>query len=191
MSREQIARAFIPENFQSGVNLLGKTYKIINLVEGGVLGVGGFALFFLLLKATGLTIETTIGIAICVGAGLVFLGASGIDDEPLHEYVKNVILFYKNRRTAIYNKKPKKDAKHFELEGDDIKTELLPKEVLAQLYEQYKKKLTDSSRAKMLEQEQNSDGEEVEYIFDDDIEALEELNSKNKKKKGKKVDEKE
>lgn len=183
MNRQQVAEAYIPENFQSGINLFGKTYKITNVIEAIVLGVGGFCLIFFPLKMLGIAVESAIAFGLCLGGGLAYFGISGINNEPLHTFLKNVLLFYKSKRTTYYNKKPKKNAKHISLEGEEIKTELLPAEQLALLYEKYKKKALQNSREKMLEQEQTHEGDGIEYIFDDDEEFLEELESKKKGKK--------
>lgn len=182
---QYIATGYVPNNYQSGVNVLGKTFKVFNLVEAGILGIGSFLLTYFILKKFSVSTETMLATSICMCAPFILLGLNGIDNESLHEYISHIIMHFKNRRIVKYNPKVKKNIKRIDLEGIGGQTELLPKEKIMMIYEKYKKQLDDNSRAKMLEQEKLAQENGVEYIFDDDEEMLEKYNLLPKKKKGK------
>lgn len=199
MEQERIRTSFIPENFQSGVNFFGKSYSIINLVEGGILLLlfGGGT--FVLLKGFQLSMETVIGVSLSLGLPAAFIGVTGINNEPIHTCILNVIKFFKNRRITVYNPRIKIEAKPVGSDGDTtLQADMLPREKVMKYYEQFKNKMDERNRNKMLENEESQGKEEQQYFFEDDIgiiempdELLPNSKKKKKKKKGENVDEKE
>lgn len=86
---QYIATGYVPNNYQSGVNVLGKTFKVFNLVEAGILGIGSFLLTYFILKKFSVSTETMLATSICMCAPFILLGLNGIDNESLHEYISH------------------------------------------------------------------------------------------------------
>lgn len=198
MEEERIRSAFIPDNFQTGINVMGKSYTIISLIEGGALLLlfGGGT--FIILRNFNVAIETVIGVSLAVGAPLGALGVMGINNEPLHTFFLNVIKYFKNRRIAKYNPRIKTEAKPVGADGDTtLQADMLPRDKVIKYYEQFKSKMDERSRNKMLESEEQQNNQEQQYYFEDDIgiidmpgELMSNTNKKQKKqKKGGKADE--
>lgn len=185
MEDEKVMSAFIPKNFQSGVNLLGKSYPILSLAEGGVLFVlfGGGS--FVILNKFNLDTATIVGISISLGLPLGIIGVMGINDEPLHIFIKNVIKYFKNKRTVYYNPKVKRKAHPAtEPTEQELQAELLPRDKLLKKYEQFKATMDEKNRKKMLENEENASSEETDTMyFEDDEDITSEVEKPKKDKK--------
>lgn len=137
----------IPPNFENGINFLGLSFKPIYLIEGAVCGILAFlGFFFLFRKFFGMSdIGQTAGISLVFAGILTFLGIRGVNDEPISTCLYNLITFVKNKRTAFYNPRVKKEAVSFEEErvNTDPAAEAIPRERILALINNLKEKHSD------------------------------------------------
>lgn len=141
---EQYKERFIPPNFENGVNIFGLNFKAVFLIEGGVLGVISFFLFFFAIKDLfGITdFGQTAGISIAFASVIAFFGIKGINDEPLTTFLFNLMLFAKGRRTAFYNPRVKEEAVSYTKEREELdpSAEAIPRERILALIDEMKEK---------------------------------------------------
>lgn len=156
----------IPKNFQAGINLFGGSYEFGNIIQGIIMaGLGVFIIFggckFLHINAS---IESRIGFALALGGTLGYLGLAGIEGETLIGLIKNIILFEKNKRTAYYNPRIKKEACTCVFERED---EILPRDKILMMYDKYKQEINKKDQDKAL-MSQFSLNENEDMFFNDD-----------------------
>lgn len=141
---ENYRERFIPPNFENGINILGLSFQAIYLIEGGLLGIAAFLGFFFLFKNAFQMSDfgQIVGFSLVFAAILAFLGIRGINDEPLSTFLVNLIQFAKNKRTAYYNPRVKKEAVSYteERESSDTAQEAIPRERILALIEDIKEK---------------------------------------------------
>ena len=187
-TEEKISVAPIPANYETGINLLGKSYSLIRIIEGGCLllifGVGSY----ILLRKINVDIAVSLSIALCLGAPFGALGIFGINDEALHTFIKNIFIYLKRKRIVYRNPRVRTEAKPVKLsEIDDGEIELLPREKVIKMYEQFKENINKANRNK-AQDEENTD-EYANLYFEDDegiVEMPDEMLSKKELKARKK-----
>lgn len=181
---------YIPDNYGTGVNLLGLHFSVRNFIEGIVLGVILFLLnillFFVIFNINFINNGTKIGFAIMFGGVGLALGIKGFNDEPITVFIKNALDYKKKKRVAYYNPKFKKKYKPYLMEANE-NVQLLPKEKIMAIYEKYKQKVEKRNESKLLEQQKihnNYDATRM-YFYDDDesIEKPYEYMTKAERKK--------
>ena len=174
MKQDEIRQQhYIPENYSTGINLIGMNFKFRNVIEGGILavffGIIGFIIFS---KMTFLDVGTRIGLVVSVAAIGLVLGVVGLNDEPLSVYVANWIKWRKNRRSAFYNPHIKGESVPYIYEYQS-EMESLPRERIMAFYRKYKSDLEKKEREKMLEFQKTNTFDETSMFFEDDEGYLE------------------
>ena len=174
MKQDEIRQQhYIPENYSTGINLIGMNFKFRNVIEGGILavffGIIGFIIFS---KMTFLDVGTRIGLVVSVAAIGLVLGVVGLNDEPLSVYVANWIKWRKNRRSAFYNPHIKGESIPYIYEYQS-EMESLPRERIMAFYRKYKSDLEKKEREKMLEFQKTNTFDETSMFFEDDEGYLE------------------
>ncbi len=174
MKQDEIRQQhYIPENYSTGINLIGMNFKFRNVIEGGILavffGIIGFIIFS---QMTFLDVGTRIGLVVSVAAIGLVLGVVGLNDEPLSVYVANWIKWRKNRRSAFYNPHIKGESIPYIYEYQS-EMESLPRERIMAFYRKYKSDLEKKEREKMLEFQKTNTFDETSMFFEDDEGYLE------------------
>lgn len=100
-SSEQYRQYVIPENVTDGGYIKG--FRKRNAYEGAVLALIGF----ILLLPFHFEGTTRISATIFVCGPLLLLGAVGVEGDPLSVFVKNSVMWLKNRAPILYNNTPR------------------------------------------------------------------------------------
>ena len=185
----------IPENYATGINVLGFNFKTRNAIEGIMLALifaaVGALVFF---QFDFIDIGTKIGFIISFGAIGLVLGLIGINDEPISVFVGNKLAFRRRKRTAFYNPRIKSEAIPYVFEYRDAK-DRLPKEKIIAFYRKYKADIEKREQERMLEFQATNTFDETSMFFKDDEgivdKPVEYMNSSEYKSYMKKVRKKE
>lgn len=182
MEDERPISTFVPDNIQTGINVLGKAYTFSRLVEGGALAIVFGISNFLILRKLLNDMTTIISVSLCVALVFGAFGVMGINDEALHEFIINVIKFIKRKRVTYYNPRIKDELKPITIDSSDTGNEnLLPRDILLKKYDEFKMAMDEKNRNRMLENESNNDSENIEMVFEDD-QMLQEKGQRKKNK---------
>ena len=159
---------YIPENYSTGINLVGMNFKPRNFAEGCVLAaIFGFIGYLIMNQINFIDIGTKIGLVVSMmGIGLV-LGVLGLNDEPLSVFLANRIKWRNKRRTAFYNPRIKDETIPYIYEYESERASL-PREKIAAFYRKYKKDLEKKEQEKMLEFQKTNTFDETSMFFKDD-----------------------
>lgn len=125
----------IPENFESSINFIGFNFKTRNLIEGGIIGV---VPSFLICTYAPIGMKAKLYLVVLVVLPFAFLGLTGIHGDPLSKRIALYFRYKKRRRMCIYNPRIKDEIVPMAFMHD--KVQMLPKEKLRMLYDNYKKK---------------------------------------------------
>ena len=163
---------YFPENYSTGINVLGMNFKFRNFFEGVVLafvlaGLSIYGLSFLTFIDSGTKIGLVLSFAL---VGLV-LGVLGINDEPISVFVMNKMRFTSRKRTAFYNPHIKTNPEARKIPYAYVykqEKEAMPKERLMAFYRKYKSDLEKSEMAKMVEFQKTNTFDETTMFFKDD-----------------------
>ena len=174
MKQDEVRRQhYIPENYSTGINLVGMNFRFRNVLEGGVLAIAFGALGYLAFFQMGfIDVGTRIGLIISVAAIGLVLGIVGLNDEPISEYMANRLRWRKNRRSAFYNPHIKGEAIPYIYEYES-EMQSLPREKIIAFYRKYKTELEKKEREKMLEFQKTNTFDETSMFFEDDEGYLE------------------
>ena len=174
MKQDEVRRQhYIPENYSTGINLIGMNFRFRNVLEGGVLAIAFGALGYLAFSQMGfIDVGTRIGLIISVAAIGLVLGIVGLNDEPISEYMTNRLRWRKNRRSAFYNPHIKGEAIPYIYEYES-EMQSLPRERIIAFYRKYKTELEKKEREKMLEFQKTNTFDETSMFFEDDEGYLE------------------
>ena len=161
-------QCYIPNNYSTGINLLGFTFKTRNLLEGVVLGaiIGGLALL-VIRQIKIIDIGTTIGLVISFALIGFIVGVAGINDEPISVFVKNKFDFSKKVRTAFFNPHTKDDTVPYFYEYQKEK-DSLPREKIVAFYRKYKANIELAEQQRMEEFQKTNTFDETTMFFLDD-----------------------
>ena len=178
MHDEQYVTRHIPENFESGINAFGMSFRARFIVEGGLLGLlfGGISYFYLV-SVNAFDIGTRIGISIALDALFMILGLKGINDEPISEFLMHLVAFSKGKNTAYYNPRIKTEAKP--LAVDDMSE--LPKEKLLSLAVKVKDELKEKAQLRAQNRTENEKPDEI-IVFEDDLKLKERKHAKKRER---------
>ena len=164
---------FIPENYSTGINLIGMNFHFRNVIEGGVLAIVFGALGYLVFSQMNfIDVGTRIGLIISVAAIGLVLGVIGLNDEPLSDYMANRLRWRKNRRSAFYNPHIKGESIPYIYEYES-EMQALPREKIMAFYRKYKEELEKKERERMLEFQKTNTFDETSMFFEDDEGYLE------------------
>ena len=182
--QEQPYEIFIPENYKTKSNFLGYEVKIANVIEGFAFGLIPVLIgIFVLPKIPFIDSETNLSITTTFAFALGLFGFIGIDDELVITWLLDILKFKQSRRIAYYNPRVKKEA--HSIFADNDKQDMLPREKIIKLYENYKAQLDSKNRELAHEQEKQFDQAETMY-FEDDLgfinKPIEYMTAKEKKK---------
>lgn len=182
--QEQPYEIFIPENYKTKSNFLGFEVKIANVIEGFAFALIPVLIgIFLLPKIPIIDSETNLSITTTFAFAFGLFGFIGIDDELVITWLLDILKFKQSRRIAYYNPRVKKEAHSIFAEND--KQDMLPREKIIKLYENYKAQLDNKNRELAHEQEKQFDQAETMY-FEDDLgfinKPFEYMTAKEKKK---------
>ena len=163
---------YFPENYSTGINVLGMNFKFRNFLEGVVLalilaGISIYGLSFVTFIDSG----TKIGLVFSFALVGMILGVLGINDEPISVFVLNKMRFTGHKRTAFYNPhiKTKQEARKVPyVYIYKQEKEAMPKEKLMAFYRKYKADLEKSEMAKMVEFQKTNTFDETTMFFKDD-----------------------
>ena len=164
---------YIPENYSTGINLVGMNFRFRNVIEGGVLALAFGALGYLVFSQMSfLDVGTMIGLVVSVAAIGLVLGIVGLNDEPISIYMANRLRWRKNRRSAFYNPHIKGESVPYVYEYES-EMQSLPREKIMAFYRKYKSDLEKKEREKMLEFQKTNTFDETSMFFEDDEGYLE------------------
>lgn len=181
MRDEQYVTRHIPANFESGITVIGMSFNIRFMIEGGLLGIlGGLGSYLYLTSVEAADSGTIIGISIAIGAILLVFGLKGINDEPISLFLMHLLKFSREKQTAYYNPRVKTEAKP-SIIGEQ---ETLPREKLDGFILTLKEKLKDQS-AKRAENITESETKDEIIVFSDDLAYIEA--NKPKKERGRRA----
>lgn len=171
---ERVAIVNIPNNFESGINILGTACQTSDVVQGVVLASIPLAIIFILLPALDVQIGTStkFGIALATAGPLFYLGISGINGDSLVKFISNVIRFQNTRRTAYFNPRIKKEARSI-LNETVEEHEMLPRDKLLVFYKKYKNVVDSKEREKIIEEQKAVDEQGNNIYFSDDVGVIE------------------
>lgn len=164
---------YIPENYSTGINLVGMNFKFRNVIEGGILALVFGALGYVVFSQMNfLDVGTMIGLVISVAAIGLVLGIIGLNDEPISIYMANRLRWRRNRRSAFYNPHIKGESVPYIYEYES-EMQSLPREKIMAFYRKYKSDLEKKERDKMLEFQKTNTFDETSMFFEDDEGYLE------------------
>lgn len=153
-SSEQYRQYVIPENVTDGGYIKG--FRKRNAIEGGILAAIGFILLLPLHLAGTSRISTTI----FVSGPLFLVGAIGVEGDPLSVFVKNSVMWLKNRSPMLFNNTPRI------LEESPVDSALEASDMKAAFFDKL-----DAVRTKMQTSglgDNMVEGEDFEFVADRD-----------------------
>ncbi|MBR5755356.1 MAG: hypothetical protein IKX97_06030 [Erysipelotrichaceae bacterium] len=164
---------YIPENYSTGINLIGMNFKFRNVLEGGTLSVVfGIFGYSVISRMAFLDVGTMIGLVVSVAAIGLVLGITGLNDEPLSVYIANRLMWRRNRRSAFYNPHIKGWCIPYIYEYEN-EMRSLPREKIMAFYRNYRSDLEKKEREKILEFQKTNTFDETSMFFEDDEGYLE------------------
>lgn len=181
--KEQIISVPIPKNAIKD-KILGVEANWMNLVQAVLFASIPLLIGYLLNKVFIFYDAKTFVIVIGMAAvGLGYLGLTGIDGMTLGDYLINYLNFNKNKRRTFYNPRVKTEIKSG-LVNDDENTEMLPREKLNKLIENFNKKIKENDQKEAYDN-MNTEDDNDDFSFEDDIELEKEKTTKEEKGKKK------
>ena len=181
----------IPDNFGNGINIAGFHFEVIFLIEGVVLAITTTLLSLVIMTSIGMTdIGQMLGFALVFACVSLVIGIRGVNDEPLTTFLSNVSKFNKNRRTAYYNPRIKKEAKPVTQKQLEENKDAIPREKIIAFFNKYKSVLDkkQQEKAKLLEDANSFDAQNM--YFEDDIGIIKRPNQYMSKEEAEKYDKK-
>lgn len=170
---------YIPENFQTGINIFGENYATKNVVEAGVLSAIIFLLVMFLPNAFGLKIIWTVrlAIAIVLCSPCLAIGITGINGDSLLKFLSNIKNFKQRKRIILYNPRIKtKDVERIVQNYNTSvpKEQMLPRDKIIKAYDKIKENVEKRNREKARQQFGNlEDITANDVFFEDDVEYVE------------------
>ena len=165
MEKERIVIHPVPINIEDYSFIGPFAFKKINALQGIVVGLlVTFLLFNVINYFEIFQAVHVLGFSIAIGGGVFFLALFGIRGDSLFGYFKTLISFRKNKRSAFYNPRVKKEIKTIGI--DALIGASLPREKLQKAYKKVRRKLNERNQKNA--QELNAVVSE-EIIFSDDI----------------------
>lgn len=164
---EQYDMKFIPENFETGINLFGMNFAVRNFIEGIIFGTIGIVIFYII---TGLFFSkwgTRVGVTIALGLGLMVLCIRGINDEPITVFISNMLKQKRNRIFSYRDPDAKILVKPYVTTLAD-KNDKAPQEQLLGVFNKLKKRASAKrSEQEMIFQSQNYYNADQIYFRDE------------------------
>ena len=187
-NNESIVVVPIPENFATGGTFLGFEIKPLNIIQAIVLGIIPIGINFgVIYRYFYVDILTMLGVTALFSVAFAFLGFVGIDNVTPLEYLMKIIKFKSKERKTYFNPRVKKEIVSLISEQSE-NTQVLPREKVIKMYNEFleKRNLSDQARAHELE---NSDiGEDA--LFEEDFAVMDKpdeyMSDKELKEKAKK-----
>ena len=158
---------FIPANYKSGNSIYGFEIKTSNVIQGSILAtipaVIGFGIIpdFIQINP-----DLNLSIVTFFSFGLGYLGFVGINGQTLLSYIQDWLMFRKKRRKTYYNPRIKKEAIFF-LDEQKNNKEMLPRDKILAIYNQYKAQSDQKNRELAHELEKEFEQAEDLYFEDD------------------------
>lgn len=170
--QENIVFRPIPENYSTGINILGFNFKFRNLLEGIIYGLilgGTVALIVFSYTFNSMNqLGTVVGLIIAFGGAGFILGVTGINDEPVSEFVLNAIRYKTRKRMAFYNPHVKPDCIPYFIERQS-RYENMPIEKLRQYMAKYRQRIEDAEIERMMEYQSLNSFDNESLYFKDDV----------------------
>lgn len=161
-------RRVIPENYATGLNIRGYNFRVRNFIEGIVLGVVfGAVLMAIVWNFTFLDSGTKFGFILSAVAGGFILGTSGINDEPITEFISNAFKFRGKRRNTYYNKRVKLEVLPYVYEQKN-RMENMPIEKIKAYFIKVKERSEQAERNAMVEFQKTNTFDSSSMYFKDD-----------------------
>ena len=129
---------YIPYNYSTGINVAGYNFRIRQFVEGIALGVTLAVITYLVMhQFDAIPNGTKVGTVIMVAFFGFIVGVYGINDEPITEFVSNMMKFKRNKRAAYYDPIIRDESLPYVIERKDRYDKSVTAKV-AKAYESYK-----------------------------------------------------
>lgn len=162
---ERLVENYIPDNYDSGISLLGFNFKVRFLIEGVILAAVLGLIGYVAMSYMNIEYGNKLGITIVfLLFGLIF-GIRGINDETITQYLSCFFNFRKRRRTAYYNPRVKTEAVPFYKQNNKE----LPIDKILAFYNKYKTIIDKNSQQKSLNAQSQKKFDENLMYFQDDI----------------------
>ena len=164
---ERYAVKIIPENYATGLNLFGFNFKVRNFAEGVLIAlVLGILMLLFWLKTKLFDVGTAIGLIVSfAGIGFV-LGVIGINDEPISEFVCNMLRAKSHKRLTRYNSYPKDWTVPYFLEEEELNRNL-PSEKVRVFLQKYREKIDKEELQRMVEYQNMDIDDDSDLFFTD------------------------
>ena len=168
MSENYAKEFYIPPNFKTGINIMGKTFSVASLTEGAVLALLPIVIVFYILPKAGVEVSWKTGSTIVTFASVIlgYLGIKGINGYSLTQFIKSIMRYRKNKRVCYYNPRIKTEASPYNT--SNVAEQMLPKEKLEQFYATVKKKYDARQRAIAVEEQKGILTNRENMFFIDD-----------------------
>lgn len=164
---EQYEVKFIPDNFETGLNLLGMNFDVRKFIEGTIFGVIGLIIFYIIGGFFFKNWGTRVGVTLAFGLGLMIIGIRGINDEPVTVFISNMIKQKKNRIFSYRDPDAKVLVKPYAQTLAE-KNDKLPQEQILSVFDKFKKKMSAKrSEQEMIFQSQNYFNADQIYFRDE------------------------
>lgn len=168
MSENYGREFYIPPNFKTGINILGKTFSVTSLTEGLVLALLPIVIVFYILPQAGVEVSWKTGSTIVTFASVIlgYIGIKGINGYSLTQFIKSILRYRKNKRICYYNPRIKTEASPYNTAN--VAEQMLPKEKLEQFYKAAKKKYDAKQRKIAVEEQKDILTDRRNMFFIDD-----------------------
>lgn len=147
-SEDQYTKFYIPPNFANGLSIFGRTYPFSRVRWAVIFGFLPVMIFYYVLPECGIsfkgTARLTLVLSLCFV--MVLFGLSGINDSDAGQFIRDVIRWRRNRRTAYYNPRIKTEIRPAVFSGTAGAGEILPRERIEQMMEQFKSRMDENDR---------------------------------------------
>lgn len=169
--KEKVPVYFLPNNFKTGVSIMGTTVSTTNLTQAILTIVPAEMLIFWILPSISPVLDFAfnikISISIPVDLVLGYLCIVGINERPLFSYVSAWFNFNKTKVHAFYNPRIKNEARPVYLDSDD--SSMLPRDKLRKVYEKFKTKYDEKQHENAEKQQALLMEDRNTVYFADDI----------------------
>lgn len=160
---------YIPPNYENQISFLSFTFKRNNFIEGIILAAIPAIGLIKLVQIYGgffkIPYFLEVGSMLAI-FGFLVVGLEGINGTTFLGFLKELVLYLRNRRIAYYNPRVKKEALPSYYKSDG---ELLPREKLQIMYKQFKDNRDKKHREQVTELNKEMNENAQGLFFQDDI----------------------
>ncbi len=175
-SEDQYTKFYIPPNFANGVSIFGRTYPFSRVRWALIFGLLPVMIFYFALPAAGIDFKGTARLTLVLSLSfvMVLFGLTGINGSDAGQFLRDVIRWKRNRRTAYYNPRVKTEIKPAVFYGTGAAGEILPRERIEQLMDQFRSRVDENDRKQAEENMASVSGFDSAYMyFEDDAGVIE------------------